>query len=947
MATVNKNFKIKSGLIVEGSTATVGGNQVLTENASDQYILDLIGGETLVKSVSSELNVDGSGQLSIDRNVTDDWYDASGDAAAAELNAKNYTDGEISTALTTAQGYANNAESAAIASANSYTDAEISDEVAARDAAISLSLGVAESYADTAAGNAESAAILSANSHTDSQIALEATRADLYADSVGAATLLSANNTTSSSIATEATRADNYADSVGTSTLSSANSYTDAEIVTALSTAASDATIKADAAEANAKAYADGLSSGLNWKAAVNVLATSNVALTGSSPLAIDGHTVSNGYRVLLKAQSVGTEDGIYAVSITGGTYTLVRPADADSAAELVGAAVFVMEGDNYASTAWVQSDHYLTTFAGQEWTQFSGQGTYLAGNGINLDGTTFSIDTDVTATKAYADQVSANAYGDATLYTDSAITTEVTNRNNAIATAKTEAILTAEGYTDSELAAEVIARNSAISTAKTEAINTAEDYTDAAIFAEVGNRDSAISTAVAGGIIEANVYADGLITDEIADRNLAITNAINAVNTDDIEEGATNLYFTNARAIAAVGGTIGDVVNALTTDDIEEGVNNLYFEDYRATAAVSNELGTGIVYSAENAGNVFHIDENVVATRTYAQDVANTAQSNAESTAQFYANNAENNAINTASDDATFKANAAEANAISAAALDATSKANTAQLNAEGYTDAREIAITSAYQAYADQAETDAVSTANAYTDQSVAALVDSAPELLDTLNELAAALGDSPDTITNLTTSIGEKVAKSGDTMTGALAMSNNNITGLGTPSAVDHAATKGYVDGEMSTQDAAAQGYANDAQAAAEATAAAALADVLDATTSFSAVNLNDVAKQVAAQANIVTASTQNAVVWSKTDYRSAEFLVKIKNGSHTEISKVMLTLDTSDNIAITEYAMVGTNGTLGSFTATVSGSTVILTVTTLNDNSDVMVVGTLLK
>jgi hypothetical protein len=32
MATVNKNFKIKSGLVVEGSTATVAGKQVLTED---------------------------------------------------------------------------------------------------------------------------------------------------------------------------------------------------------------------------------------------------------------------------------------------------------------------------------------------------------------------------------------------------------------------------------------------------------------------------------------------------------------------------------------------------------------------------------------------------------------------------------------------------------------------------------------------------------------------------------------------------------------------------------------------------------------------------------------------------------------------------------------------------------------------------------------------------
>jgi len=115
----------------------------------------------------------------------------------------------------------------------------------------------------------------------------------------------------------------------------------------------------------------------------------------------------------------------------------------------------------------------------------------------------------------------------------------------------------------------------------------------------------------------------------------------------------------------------------------------------------------------------------------------------------------------------------------------------------------------------------------------------------------------------------------------------------------------------------------------------------------TPDFPAVEIASVAKQVAAQATVATASTNTAVSWAKADYRSAEFLVKIANGSHTDVSKVILTLDTSDNVAITEYAMVGTNGSLGSVSADVSGSDVRLRVTTANNSSDVRVVGTLLK
>ena len=52
-----------------------------------------------------------------------------------------------------------------------------------------------------------------------------------------------------------------------------------------------------------------------------------------------------------------------------------------------------------------------------------------------------------------------------------------------------------------------------------------------------------------------------------------------------------------------------------------------------------------------------------------------------------------------------------------------------------------------------------------------SISALVDSSPSTLDTLNELAAALGDDPNFATTVSTNIGTKVSKSGDTMSGTL--------------------------------------------------------------------------------------------------------------------------------------------------------------------------------
>ncbi len=82
-------------------------------------------------------------------------------------------------------------------------------------------------------------------------------------------------------------------------------------------------------------------------------------------------------------------------------------------------------------------------------------------------------------------------------------------------------------------------------------------------------------------------------------------------------------------------------------------------------------------------------------------------------------------------------------------------------------------------------------------YVDTSISNLVDSAPGTLDTLNELAAALGDDPNFSTTITNSIATKLPLAGGTMTGAIAMSTNKITGLGDPTAAQDAVTKSYAE------------------------------------------------------------------------------------------------------------------------------------------------------
>ena len=144
-----------------------------------------------------------------------------------------------------------------------------------------------------------------------------------------------------------------------------------------------------DDQDAATKYYVDQAVQGLTWKQAVNLLSSTNISLTGSTgSLTIDGHLLnasSNGYRLLITGQSTDTENGLYVYNDAGSGYTITRSADGNPYTELINASVFVSEGDTYGGTSWTQANHYITSFAGQDWVQFAGPGVYTAGNGIAI----------------------------------------------------------------------------------------------------------------------------------------------------------------------------------------------------------------------------------------------------------------------------------------------------------------------------------------------------------------------------------------------------------------------------------------------------------------------------------------------------------------------------------------------------------------------------------
>lgn len=112
------------------------------------------------------------------------------------------------------------------------------------------------------------------------------------------------------------------------------------------------------------------------------------------------------------------------------------------------------------------------------------------------------------------------------------------------------------------------------------------------------------------------------------------------------------------------------------------------------------------------------------------------------------------------------------------------------------------------------------------------------------------------------------------------------------------------------------------------------------------SFNTVDIDSVAKQVAATASVTgTGSPEVVYSFDSTTHRSAKFLVKLSAGAHTEVSEILVTLDTSNNVAITEYAIVGTNGNIGDVSASYNAGDLEITITA-TAAADATVMGTLL-
>lgn len=175
------------------------------------------------------------------------------------------------------------------------------------------------------------------------------------------------------------------------------------------------------AQDAATKAYVDSVAQGLDVKASVRAATTASGTLASdfANGSVVDGVTLATGDRILLKNQSTASQNGIYVVAASGAP---ARSSDMDAAAEFPGAFTFVEEGTTNADTGWVCITNAPITVGSTSiaFAQFSGAGTYSAGTGLTLTGTSFSIDTNTTVDKTTAQTLTNKTLTSPTLTTPS-----------------------------------------------------------------------------------------------------------------------------------------------------------------------------------------------------------------------------------------------------------------------------------------------------------------------------------------------------------------------------------------------------------------------------------------------------------------------------------------------------------------------------------------------
>ena len=442
MATVNKDFRVKHGLVVQGTNATVNASDIITEDAitggTQTNITVTYNPTTKVVNFAAENGVADSTTDNLTEGSTNKYFtderaqDAIGNAVGTGLTY-NDTSGAISVTTNTYDAYgsasavagnltthtsateAHGATGAVVGTTNTQTltnktltSPKINEDVALTATATELNVldGITASTAELNTLDGITATVSELNILDGvTSTAAELNILDGVTSTASELNILDGATLTVTEL--------NYVDGVTSAIQTQLDAKLD-ESGGTMTGAIAMGTNKitglgtpTDAADAATKAYVDSAAQGIDWKASVRAATTAAVTLASGleNGDTLDGVTLATGNRILVKNQATGSENGIYVVAASGAP---TRSTDADTAAEITSNfAVFVEEGTANADQGYVLTNDGPITVGTTAlvFTQFTGLGQVTAGTGLSKTGNTIQIDDTITATKTYVDE--------------------------------------------------------------------------------------------------------------------------------------------------------------------------------------------------------------------------------------------------------------------------------------------------------------------------------------------------------------------------------------------------------------------------------------------------------------------------------------------------------------------------------------------------------------
>ena len=174
------------------------------------------------------------------------------------------------------------------------------------------------------------------------------------------------------------------------------------------------------------KAYVDSVSQGLDVKNSVEAATTTNLSATysngtagvgatltfGSAVTTLDGYTLVNGDRILVKDQTNAFENGIY---VRTSSTVFTRAIDADTSSDLSGGVfVFVEQGTANGDNGYVFTHNGAPTIGTTNLpvSQFSGAGQITAGAALTKSGNQLDVAVDNSSIEITTDALNVKALG-------------------------------------------------------------------------------------------------------------------------------------------------------------------------------------------------------------------------------------------------------------------------------------------------------------------------------------------------------------------------------------------------------------------------------------------------------------------------------------------------------------------------------------------------------